>query len=60
MPDNININNNNNIHTENKYSPNPDNNNRPTQSTSQIHKSNYTKIKRKTTTFKIEKNNLIA
>lgn len=52
----ININNNA-AHTQNKYSPNTDNNNNPLQSLSQIHKSTYTKIKRKptTTTFEIEK-----
>jgi hypothetical protein len=55
MADNININHNNNAHIENKYSPNTDNNNSPLQYMSQIHKLTYTKIKRKTTTFKTEK-----
>ena len=55
MADNININNNNNAHTENKFSPNTDNNNSPLQSMSKICKFTYTKIKRKTTTFEIEK-----
>lgn len=56
MADNINIINNNKAHTENKYSPNTDNNNSPLQYMSQIHESTYTKIKRKTTTtFETEK-----
>jgi hypothetical protein len=55
MADNINIINNNNAHTENKYGPNTDNNNSPLQYMSQIQKSTYTKIKRKTITFEIEK-----
>jgi hypothetical protein len=55
IADNSNINNNN-AHTQNKYSQNIDNDNSCLQSLSQIHKSTYTNIERKTTkAFEIEK-----